>query len=63
MNAIVFIVVLLCLNLGIYIVLCMMFVLLGNGDVLKLMEKFNGCGVLVWVIFVVMVFGFLLVIV
>jgi GABA permease len=62
MNAIVLTAVLSCLNSGIYIASRMMFVLSGNGDAPKSMEKLNSRGVPVRAILAAVAFGFLSVI-
>jgi GABA permease len=62
MNAIVLTAVLSCLNSGIYIASRMMFVLSGNGDAPKSMEKLNKRGVPVRAILAAVAFGFLSVI-
>jgi GABA permease len=62
MNAIVLTAVLSCLNSGIYIASRMMFVLSGNGDAPKAMEKLNGRGVPVRAILAATAFGFISVI-
>jgi GABA permease len=62
MNAIVLTAVLSCLNSGIYIASRMMFVLSGNGDAPKSMEKLNARGVPVRAILAATAFGFLSVI-
>ena len=62
MNAIVLTAVLSCLNSGIYIASRMMFVLSGNGDAPKSMEKLNSRGVPVRAILAATAFGFLSVI-
>jgi GABA permease len=62
MNAIVLTAVLSCLNSGIYIASRMMFVLSGNGDAPKSMEKLSPRGVPVRAIFAAVAFGFLSVI-
>jgi GABA permease len=62
MNAIVLTAVLSCLNSGVYIASRMMFVLSGNGDAPKSMEKLNSRGVPVRAILAATAFGFLSVI-